>query len=178
MAADVWEKDVWEFQAKSGSSGSCRLLLHFLGKIAVQEMSGRTPGSPSSKFHFARFTLSCPPNTSVFLPRPLRPLCSPVLARPRSVLACSSPVPRPFLARPRPALARPRPALARPPPTLVSSNLAVKTGKREIYEVPGILLPGIRGLLAHMLLGHFVHAWPLGTFDRPLKTPKAASPEL
>ena len=31
---------------KSGSSGSCRLLLHFLGKIAVQEMSGKTPGSP------------------------------------------------------------------------------------------------------------------------------------
>ena len=23
--ADVWKKDVWEFQAKSGSSGSCRL---------------------------------------------------------------------------------------------------------------------------------------------------------
>ena len=33
-------------RAKSGSSGSCRLFLHFLGKIAVQEMSGRTPGSP------------------------------------------------------------------------------------------------------------------------------------
>ena len=31
---------------KSGSSDSCRLFLHFLGKIAVQEMSGRTPGSP------------------------------------------------------------------------------------------------------------------------------------
>ena len=44
--ADVWEKDVWEFQAKSGSSGSCRLFLHFLGKIAVRKMSGRTPGSP------------------------------------------------------------------------------------------------------------------------------------
>ena len=38
--------DVWEFQAKSGSSGSCRLFLHFLGKIAVRKMSGRTPGSP------------------------------------------------------------------------------------------------------------------------------------
>ena len=35
--ADVWEKDVWEFQAKSGSSGSCGLFLHFLGKSAVQE---------------------------------------------------------------------------------------------------------------------------------------------
>ena len=46
VAADVWEKDVWEFQAKSGSSGSCRLFLHFLGKIAVQELSGKTPGSP------------------------------------------------------------------------------------------------------------------------------------
>ena len=45
-AADVWEKNVWEFQAKSGSSGFCCLFLHFLGKIAVQEMSGKTPGSP------------------------------------------------------------------------------------------------------------------------------------
>ena len=44
--ADVWKKNVWEFQAKSGSSGSCRLFLHFLGKIAVLKMSGRTPGSP------------------------------------------------------------------------------------------------------------------------------------
>ena len=44
--ADVWKKDVWEFQAKSGSSGSCRLFLHFLRKIAVRKMSGRTPGSP------------------------------------------------------------------------------------------------------------------------------------
>ena len=44
--ADVWKKDVWEFQAKSGSSGSCRLFLHFLGKIAVRKMSGSTPGSP------------------------------------------------------------------------------------------------------------------------------------
>ena len=46
VAEDVWEKDVWEFQAKSGSSGSCRLFFHFLGKIAVQEMSGKTPGNP------------------------------------------------------------------------------------------------------------------------------------
>ena len=59
-----------------------------------------------SKFHFARFTLSCPPNTSVFLPRTVTPLHSPVLAR-------SSPGPRPFLARPSPG---PRPALARPSP--------------------------------------------------------------
>ena len=44
--ADVWKKDVWEFQAKSGSSGSCRLFLYFLGKSAVQKMSGSTPGSP------------------------------------------------------------------------------------------------------------------------------------
>ena len=44
--ADVWKKDVWEFQAKSGSSGFCCLLLYFIGKIAVQEMSGKTPGSP------------------------------------------------------------------------------------------------------------------------------------
>ena len=46
VVADVWKKDVWEFRAKSGSSGSCRLFLHFLRKIAVQEMSGKTPGSP------------------------------------------------------------------------------------------------------------------------------------
>ena len=47
VVADVWEeKDVWEFQAKSGSSGSCGLSLHFLGKIAVREMSGKAPGSP------------------------------------------------------------------------------------------------------------------------------------
>ena len=62
MVADVWEKDVWEFQGRSGSSGSCRLFLHFLGKIAVQKMSGKTPGSPrhpssrhprpSEKFNF------------------------------------------------------------------------------------------------------------------------------
>ena len=46
VVADVWEKDVWEFQAKSGSSGSCRLFLHFRGKITVQEKSGKTLGSP------------------------------------------------------------------------------------------------------------------------------------
>ena len=46
VVADVCEKDVWEFHAKSGSSGSCCLFLYFLGKIAVQEMSGRRPGSP------------------------------------------------------------------------------------------------------------------------------------
>ena len=45
-AADVWEKDVWEFQAKSGSSGSCCLFLYFRGKIAVQDISGKAPGSP------------------------------------------------------------------------------------------------------------------------------------
>ena len=46
VVADVWEKDIWEFQAKSGSSGSCQLFLHFLGKIAVRKMSGKAPGSP------------------------------------------------------------------------------------------------------------------------------------
>ena len=47
-----------------------------------------------SKFHFARFTLHVPPNTSVFLPRPLTPLHAPFLAR-------SSPVPRPASPVPR-----------------------------------------------------------------------------
>ena len=46
VVTDVWEKHVWDFQAKAGSSGSCRLFLHFPGKIAVQKMSGKTPGSP------------------------------------------------------------------------------------------------------------------------------------
>ena len=48
VVADVWEKDVWDFQAKSGSSRSCRLFLGFFyfQKIAVQEMSGKAPGSP------------------------------------------------------------------------------------------------------------------------------------
>ena len=46
VVADVWEKDVWDFQAKSGSSGSCRLFLRFLGKITVSEMSGKAPGGP------------------------------------------------------------------------------------------------------------------------------------
>ena len=40
------EKDVWDFQAKSGSSGSCRLFLFFLGKVAVPKLSGKAPGSP------------------------------------------------------------------------------------------------------------------------------------
>ena len=38
--ADVWEKDVWEFQAKSGSSGSCRLFFHFLGKSQFENCLG------------------------------------------------------------------------------------------------------------------------------------------
>ena len=46
MVADVWEKDIWDFQARSGSSSSCCLFLHFLGKIAVPKMSGKAPGSP------------------------------------------------------------------------------------------------------------------------------------
>ena len=51
MVADVWEKDVWDVQAKSGSSGSCRIFLHCLRQIAVPRMSGKAPGShrhPSS----------------------------------------------------------------------------------------------------------------------------------
>ena len=73
------------------------------------------------KLHFARFTPFMPLQTrsSVFLPRPLTPLHSPVLARP-----CLFP---------RPILAQSSPGLARPSPTLFSSNLAVKTGKKEIF---------------------------------------------
>ena len=50
VLADVWDKDVWEFQAKSGSSRSCRLFLHSLGKIAVQEMSGKTAWKSQTSF--------------------------------------------------------------------------------------------------------------------------------
>ena len=46
LVTDVWYKHVWDFQRKSGSSGSCRLSLHLLGKFALQKMSGKTPGSP------------------------------------------------------------------------------------------------------------------------------------
>ena len=46
VVADVWEKDVWDFQAKSGSSGSCRLCLHF----RTSKMSGQTPGSSRHPF--------------------------------------------------------------------------------------------------------------------------------
>ena len=34
VVADVWEKDVRDFQTKSGSSGTCRLFFRFLGKIS------------------------------------------------------------------------------------------------------------------------------------------------
>ena len=57
MAADVWKDDVWEIQAKSGSSGSCPLFLHFLGKKKlrkIRKMSGRTLW----KSHFPIFRLS------------------------------------------------------------------------------------------------------------------------
>ena len=42
VVADVWEKDVWEFEAKSASSGFCRLFLHFLGKIVSENRKGGT----------------------------------------------------------------------------------------------------------------------------------------
>ena len=34
-------KDVWDFQAKSASSGSCPRFLHFIGKIALQRRLGK-----------------------------------------------------------------------------------------------------------------------------------------
>ena len=62
VVTDVWEKDVRaQFQAKSGSSTSCCLFLHFLGRIAVQETSGKTPRSP-------RHPSSRHPRPSEFLP--------------------------------------------------------------------------------------------------------------
>ena len=65
VVADVWEKDVWEFQVKSGSSGSCRLFLHFLGKIAVQKTSGKMPGSPDILLPDIRGLLSVPQNKAL-----------------------------------------------------------------------------------------------------------------
>ena len=109
-----------------------RVRLHILEKIlAFWARVGLKKGDSDCKI--VNFTLPglrfhVPPDTSVFLPRPLTPLHAPFLARPRPVLAR----PRPFLTRSSPGLARPHPALARPSPTLVSSNPAVKTGKREI----------------------------------------------
>ena len=92
-----------------------------------------------SRFHFARFTLSYPPNTSVFLPRPPPPLHAPLLARPRPFLArsspglaCSSPGPRPVLARPRPASPGPR------PPSFKQSSRQ-NGQKRSLLILPGNL---------------------------------------
>ena len=41
VVADVWKKDVREFQAKSGSSGSCHLFLNFLGKSQFEKCLGK-----------------------------------------------------------------------------------------------------------------------------------------
>ena len=46
-----------------------------------------------------------------------------------------TPLHSPVLAQPRPFLARSSPGLARSSPAIVPSNLAVKTGKREILLV-------------------------------------------
>ena len=49
--ADVWEKDVWEFQAKSGSSGACCPFLHFLGENhSSKNVWGNTWNSQTSFF--------------------------------------------------------------------------------------------------------------------------------
>ena len=40
LVTHVWEKDVWDFQAKSGTSGSCPLFFYFLQKIAVHKSLG------------------------------------------------------------------------------------------------------------------------------------------
>ena len=40
MVVVVCQKDFWDFQAKSGSSGRCPLFIHALGKLAVQKCLG------------------------------------------------------------------------------------------------------------------------------------------
>ena len=50
VVADVWEKDVWDFQAKSGSSGSCRLFLRFVGKSHSKKCLGNPWKSHTSFF--------------------------------------------------------------------------------------------------------------------------------
>ena len=96
------------------------------------------PNPTCTRSHIWGLPISYPPNTSVFLPA-LSHLC----------IFPSSPVPQRLYDQisiidsrlgPRPASPGPRPAspgLARsspgPCPALVSSNLAVKTGKRESY---------------------------------------------
>ena len=52
LVIDAWQNDVWNFQAKSGAQGFRPLLLHFPSKIALQEKSGNTPGSP--RYFFTR----------------------------------------------------------------------------------------------------------------------------
>ena len=61
----------------SGSSGSCRLFLHFLGKIAVRKMSGRTPGSPRHSSSRHPRPSDTPPFIAVFTP----PLCTPLIEK-------------------------------------------------------------------------------------------------
>ena len=92
---------------------------------------GRSSGEFFSKFHFARFTRSCPPNTSVFLLRPLTPLHPP---RPRP----ASPVPRPFIA---PASPGPRPALAWPSLQAIWPSKRAKEKFTRIFGVNSCLNP-------------------------------------
>ena len=148
MVADVWEKDVWDFQAKSGSSGSCRLCLYFLEKSHFKTCLGERLEVPASLLPDIRgllskrlisrsgvvnftlpglriHTLQTQAFSSFASRTSAPPRSSPGLAR----SSPASPAPRPLLARPRPASPGPHPT----PPTIVSSNLAVKTGKREIY---------------------------------------------
>ena len=74
-----------------------------------------------SKLQFARFMLSYPPNTSIFLPRPLTPLHS----------ARSSPGPQPGLAWPHPALAWPLPILILSNPASSFRHCQCQNGQKK-----------------------------------------------
>ena len=134
--ADVWEKDVWEFQAKSGSSGSCRLFLHFLlgeGKWGrkkyrrIPKCEGRLAGTSPKTF-------SPPKNSSkqeIWSSQIFRDLSQVVRRTPRDtpvpLYTRTSPWPiltwwafRPrkkYLASPPPQIPRRHPRTPRPPPT-------------------------------------------------------------
>ena len=83
--ADVWEKDVWDFQAKSGSSGFLPSFPSFPREVAVQKVSGKTPGSPNILLPDIRGLLTkylfISPSFSSLLSPLLAPWLSPLLPR-------------------------------------------------------------------------------------------------
>ena len=91
VAADVWKKDVWEFQAKFGSSGSCRLFLDFLGKIKLFKrcLEKRLEVPDILLPDIRGLLIQIRAFSSLAPSHPCTPASSPGLARPRPALAHS-----------------------------------------------------------------------------------------